>query len=55
MKDITRLFGLKAPAGSAEREVQKDSADKHPESNNDGTLELTEYEYQLLKTLTPLQ
>ena len=49
MKDITRLFGLKAPAGSAEREVQKDSADKHPESNNDGTLELTEYEYQLLK------
>lgn len=49
MKDITRLFGLKAPAGSAEREMQKDSADKHPESNNDGTLELTEYEYQLLK------
>lgn len=49
MKDITRLFGIKAPAGSAEREVQKDSADKHPESNNDGTLELTEYEYQLLK------
>lgn len=49
MKDVTRLFGLKAPAGSAEREVQLDNADKHPDSNNDGTLELTEYEYQLLK------
>ncbi len=49
MKDITRLFGLKAPAGAAEKAAQTDSADKHPESDNDGTLELTEYEYQLLK------
>ena len=49
MKDITRLFGLKAPAGAAEKAAQTDSADKHPESDNDGTLELTEYEYRLLK------
>lgn len=49
MKDITRLFGLKAPAGTAEKAAQTDNADKHPESDNDGTLELTEYEYRLLK------
>ncbi|MGN0607646.1 MAG: alkaline phosphatase [Oscillospiraceae bacterium] len=49
MKDITKLFGLVPPAGSAEYEAQMDSADKHPESNNSGTLELTEYEYEKLK------
>lgn len=49
MKDITRLFGLKAPIGEAERAAQFDSADKHPESENDGTLVMTEYEYEKLK------
>lgn len=49
MKDITRLFGLKAPTGEAERTAQFDSADKHPESENDGTLVMTEYEYEKLK------
>ncbi len=48
MSTVLLVISIKAPAGSAEREMQKDSADKHPESNNDGTLELTEYEYQLL-------
>ncbi len=49
MKDITRLFGLKAPAGAAESAAQMDSADKHPESDNSGTLEMTQYEYDKLK------
>ncbi|MCI5751127.1 MAG: alkaline phosphatase [Oscillospiraceae bacterium] len=49
MKDITKLFGLTAPAGTPEAEVQLDSADKHPESDNSGTLEMTEYEYEKLK------
>ena len=29
--------------------TSKDSADFHPESNNSGALEMTEYEYGLLK------
>lgn len=50
MKDITKLFGLKAPTkASAESTSQKDNADSHPESEDDGTLEMTEYEYSLLK------
>lgn len=50
MKDVTELFGLTAPSteGAAVTE-QKDSADKHPESTDDGTLEMTQYEYDNLK------
>ena len=50
MKDVTELFGLTAPSteGAADTE-QKDSADKHPESTDDGTLEMTQYEYDNLK------
>ena len=44
MKDVTELFGLTAPtADSADSSAQKDSADKHPESEDDGTLAMTEY------------
>ncbi len=50
MKDITKLFGLKAPSADAkETAAQMDSADKHPESANSGTLEMTQYEYDKLK------
>ena len=50
MKDVTELFGLTAPtADSAEDTAQKDSADLHPESEDDGTLAMTDYEYQQLK------
>ena len=50
MKDVEQLFGLLAPSGEGEQEAQqKDSADFHPESNNSGALEMTEYEYGLLK------
>jgi alkaline phosphatase len=50
MNDITSLFGLEAPEGSADSETeQKDSADKHPESTDSGNLVLTDYEYQNLK------
>lgn len=50
MKDITELFGLKAPTAEAgESTSQKDSADKHPESTDDGSLEMTQYEYDKLK------
>lgn len=51
MEDITELFGLAAPAeGGNEAVQQKDSADLHPESNNSGALEMTDYEYSLLKS-----
>lgn len=50
MKDVTELFGLQAPAGTdSEMTQQKDSADQHPESDNDGALVMTEYEYGQLK------
>lgn len=50
MKDITELFGLTAPSDtSAETAQQKDSADLHPESEDTGALEMTAYEYTLLK------
>ena len=50
MADVTELFGLAAPATEgAESTQQKDSADMHPESDNTGTLEMTQYEYDLLK------
>lgn len=51
MKDVTALFGLTAPSGISNEAVQqKDSADSHPESEDTGTLEMTEYEYGLLKS-----
>lgn len=50
MKDVTELFGLAAPQEeTAEATQQKDSADLHPESENDGALEMTAYEYEQLK------
>ena len=49
MKDVTELFGLTAPASSTTSTEKKDSADKHPESEDAGSLEMTEYEYGLLK------
>lgn len=51
MKDVENLFGLKLPESKETSSgVQKDSADSHPESNKDGSLTLTEYEYNKLKT-----
>lgn len=50
MKDVEGLFGLSAPSGEGQQaSQQKDSADFHPESDNSGALEMTEYEYELLK------
>ena len=49
MKDITELFGLEAPAEDTQKTSQKDSADLHPESEDTGSLVMTEYEYQKLK------
>lgn len=50
MKDVTELFGLKAPeVEGAATTAQKDSADQHPESNNDGSLVMTQYEYDQLR------
>jgi alkaline phosphatase len=50
MKDIDKLFGLKAPSPTKETEsAPKDSADSHPESSDDGSLVMTEYEYNQLK------
>lgn len=51
MKDITELFGLEAPTqAGADKTSQKDSADLHPESEDTGSLVMTDYEYELLKT-----
>lgn len=49
MEDITELFGLQKPNGEAESKEQKDSADQHPESDDTGSLVMTEYEYQKLQ------
>ncbi|MGN0316001.1 MAG: alkaline phosphatase [Fusicatenibacter sp.] len=50
MKDVTALFGLAAPQSEdASSTQQKDSADLHPESDDDGTLVMTQYEYETLK------
>ncbi len=50
MQDVTELFGLQAPVSEDEAANQKDSADQHPESGDDGSLVMTQYEYDLLKT-----
>lgn len=49
MEDITELFGLETPEEEAEKTTQKDSADLHPQSEESGSLMLTEYEYNNLK------
>lgn len=49
MKDVTELFGLQVPNGEAETTEQKDSADQHPESEDTGSLVMTEYEYAKLQ------
>lgn len=49
MKDVTELFGLQAPAGEEEASNQADNADQHPESENTGSLVMTDYEYDKLK------
>ena len=50
MKDVTELFGLKAPETEGESETQqKDNANQHPESSDDGSLVMTQYEYEKLK------
>lgn len=48
MADVTELFGLQAPQGEAAVN-QADNADQHPESENTGSLVMTEYEYDKLK------
>lgn len=49
MQDVTELFGLQAPVSEEEAANQKDNADQHPESDDNGSLVLTQYEYDLLK------
>lgn len=49
MQDVTELFGLTAPVSEDEASNQKDNADSHPESDADGALAMTQYEYDLLK------
>lgn len=50
MKDVTELFGLKAPVEEgAEETNEKDNANQHPESDDDGNLYMTQYEYDQLK------
>ena len=50
MADVTELFGLQAPVSEEEKTNQADSKDEHPESEDEGSLVLTEYEYDKLKT-----
>ncbi len=50
MADITELFGLVPPTeGQEETEAVMDSKDQHPESEDTGSLVLTQYEYDKLK------
>ena len=49
MADVTELFGLQPPVTGEEKTNQADSKDVHPESEDKGTLVLTEYEYDKLK------
>ena len=49
MADITELFGLQAPSGDTETTNQADNADSHPESEDTGSLVMTDYEYNNLK------
>lgn len=50
MADVTELFGLTAPSeDQVETEATMDSKDQHPESDDTGSLEMTQYEYDKLK------
>lgn len=50
MADVTELFGLTAPSeDQMETEAVMDSKDQHPESDDTGSLEMTQYEYDKLK------
>lgn len=49
MADITELFGLQAPEEETETAKQADSQDLHPESEETGSLVMTDYEYSKLK------
>lgn len=50
MADVTELFGLTAPSeDQVETEAVMDSKDQHPESDDTGSLEMTQYEYDKLK------
>lgn len=50
MADITELFGLMPPAADQEEDIaQMDDPNMHPESDNTGSLVMTEYEYNKLK------
>ena len=49
MKDVTELFGLTAPESDEVEMNVKDNASSHPESDDDGSLEMTQYEYDILK------
>ena len=50
MADVTELFGLTAPSeDQVETEAAMDSKDQHPESEDTGSLEMTQYEYDKLK------
>lgn len=49
MADVTELFGLQAPTEETEKSNQADNADSHPESEDTGSLVMTDYEYEKLK------
>ena len=49
LKDIEELFGLKAPTDTTDSTTGLDSADVHKSSSEDGSLVMTNYEYEKLK------
>lgn len=49
MEDITELFGLQYSPTEEEKMFHEDSADAHENAAGEETLELTNYEYNLLK------
>lgn len=49
MADVTELFGLQAPSGETGDSNRADSKDVHPESEDTGSLVMTDYEYNKLK------
>ena len=48
LMDIQELFGLSAPSNIEDTKTGLDSADVHKESSSNGSLVMTNYEYQLL-------
>lgn len=49
MADVTELFGLQASVDETEKTSQKDNPNAHPESEDTGSMVMTEYEYGKLK------